>query len=447
MSCTHTAPRAHHPTSPLTVSYINEYELPEDARDRPFNGFRITATDKAASVVAEASHLLRSYEGHRAPRKRKRKAEDLKTFNRQVEAVVCDLIHRELTCPGGWIAIPLSNTILGSRDRYKSKAFSKTIKRVLKYMETPEMGYVEYRKGVWAPSDRNLNILSTIRAGERLRDRIRECGLTCADIKLDDAQEVIVLKAAKKGHNDTGTWLQYEDTEQTSACRADMEFINDVLSKADIKYLGHKDEPVVDTTDRRLWRCFNNGSFEQGGRLFGGFWMPMPKVKRRGILIQGAPTITLDFGQMNARILYGIAGHDYIGVDAYTIPRFEEYRDGVKAVFNAMLHRTTPMTKKPRGVAELFHKTVHIKEITTGIIMAHRPIADLFYRGIGLRLLYEESQILLEVLRRLFTQGIVALPIHDAVIVAEHHQKEATTAMLSVFQERTGIEGVVKVEK
>ena len=436
------------PNLASSFSAIPLYVQPIESIDRPFNGFRITATEKAALVVSEAAHLLLSYEDYRVPRKRKRKADDSQTFTNQVQALICDLIHRELTCPGGWLAISLANTALGSHDRYKSKAISKTIKNVLDYMTAPEMGYAKRRKGLWVPSDRSHCMLSTIRAGERLRDRINEYRLTCEDFKLDKIQETIILKGAKEDHNDSGAWLQYTDTNQTNTYRADLGFINESLADADIDYLPcAKDGQMVDATDRRLRRYFNNGSFEQGGRLFGGFWQGMSKRERQGIVIEGDSTVTLDFGQMNPRILYGLAGKDYDGEDAYTIPRLEEYRDGVKVVFNSMLHRTKPMKKKPRGTAELFPMHVSIREITAGIAIRHTPIADLFYQGIGMRLLYDESQILVEVLTRLIKQGIIALPVHDAVIVARHHQEQATEVMLEVFKDSTGIDGVVKLEE
>ncbi|GGE92593.1 hypothetical protein CR103_21300 [Massilia psychrophila] len=436
--------RAPHAASKTALQAIYS---PPTRYEQPFTGFRIAATDRAESVVAEVVSLLLRYEQHRAPRKRKRKTGDFQTFERQVEALVCDLIHSELARPDGWLAIELSNTALGSRDRYKSIAISKTLKDVLGYMATPEMELVKHRRGVWVPSDPSLSMLSTIRAGERLRNLIQDRQLTCADFTLDNSQETIVLKDTKADHNDAGSWLQYDDTDQTHKYRSDMAFINDALAEADIQYRPcPTDGQVVDTADRHLRRYFNNGSFQKGGRLFGGFWLNMSKMNRRGILIQGVPTVTLDFGQMNPRILYGLAGEKFNAEDAYTIPRLEEYRDGVKVVFNSMLHRTSPMKKKPRGSAELFPGHVRIKEITSGIIIFHKPIADLFYKGIGLDLLYKESQILVEVLTELLRLGITALPVHDAVIVAEHHQDQATTIMLAVFKKQTNIDGVVKVD-
>jgi hypothetical protein len=419
----------------------------DNTPDRPFNGFRIAASNHAKAAVARVAHLLLNYEDYCAPRKRKRKADDLKTFHRQVQALVCDLIHRELTCPGGWLAIPLSNAALGSLDRYKPPSISKTIKDVLTYMAAPEMDHVERRAGVWNRADESLNLVSTIRAGQSLRYLITDHALTLIDFGIEKTQESIVLKDTKEYHSDSGKWLQYNDTPQTNQYREDMRRINDALITADIRCLPSGDTgEVFDTTDRYLRRYFNNRSFELGGRVFGGFWQAMSKRDRKGILIEGVPAVTLDFGQMNPRVLYGKAGQEMDIQDAYTVPGLEGYRDGVKLVFNALLHRTSRMIKKPKGSSELLPKHMSIGTVNYHIETAHKPIRDLLYKGIGMRLFYDESQILIEVLMQLLDRGVIALPVHDAVIVAQHYQELAKSIMLAVFKEKTGIEGVVNLE-
>ncbi len=68
-------------------------------------------------------------------------------------------------------------------------------------------------------------------------------------------------------------------------------------------------DKIVDSNDRRLRRIFNNGSFEEGRRLFGGFWQPLKKTERaEGLIIEDEAVASLDFGQMTPRILYGMAG-------------------------------------------------------------------------------------------------------------------------------------------
>lgn len=48
---------------------------------------------------------------------------------------------------------------------------------------------------------------------------------------------------------------------------------------------------------------------------------------------------------------------------------------------------------------------------------------------------------------RLKDMNIIALPIHDALIVPSSSQDQVREVMLSTFKEHTGIEGLVTVEK
>jgi hypothetical protein len=150
-----------------------------------------------------------------------------------------------------------------------------------------------------------------------------------------------------------------------------MQRINRWLAEADIVFegmVGSRDR-VVNNTDRLLRRYFNNGSFEEGGRLFGGFWMQMKKRDRyEGIRIDGDEVISLDYGQMTPRLLYGHAGVTPPTEDAYTLPGLEFHRDGVKKVFNAMLYANKPLGRMPQGTRELFQRRVIVKEVVNLII-------------------------------------------------------------------------------
>jgi hypothetical protein len=112
-----------------------------------------------------------------------------------------------------------------------------------------------------------------------------------------------------------------------------------------------------------------------------------------------------------------------------------------------MLHSANPHARKPQGTAVLLPKERSIADVAAMIMAFHEPVAHAFYCGKGLFLTYQESRILISVLTRLMEQGITALPIHDAVIVAEDRQQQTKETMLQVFKEITGIEGLVNTEE
>ena len=281
-------------------------------QDRPFDPFRSPKSDKAIEVVGDITNQISNYEKHFKLRKRARKATDQAIFEETLSAVVCDLIHRRLEQRGGKIALSLSHRVLGRRWRYRSPVLGKRLPDYLKYMAAPEMDFVRLVKGsrkfiqFGEVSFTYDGQLTTLEAGPRLIDRIEDRGLSFSDLGRSDHEEVIILKAAKKTHKDKGEWLHYEDTPETNRHRASLKEINGWLQLADIDLMQSVGKPNVDTTARRLHRVFNNGSFNQGGRLWGGFWMNLPKTERRnGLVIDGEDIVELDYGQMALRLLYG----------------------------------------------------------------------------------------------------------------------------------------------
>ena len=56
-----------------------------------------------------------------------------------------------------------------------------------------------------------------------------------------------------------------------------------------------------------------------------------------------------------------------------------------------------------------------------------------------MQLFRKEADILVDVLTALKAQGIVALPIHDAVLVMDEHQEVAQKIMIKVFEKHTGL--------
>jgi hypothetical protein len=159
------------------------------------------------------------------------------------------------------------------------------------------MAFVELEKGHLGYFNNAKQ--TTIRAGKRLITRIDAHELTLGDLTVDSCQEIIILKKAKADVFDNGEWMQYQDSEQIKLYREELQRINEWIAKADIKL-----DPMIaginntDDSDRLLRRYFNNGSFELGGRLFGGFWQNLKKEERqRGITINGKPVVTLDYSR------------------------------------------------------------------------------------------------------------------------------------------------------
>ncbi|MBL0934264.1 MAG: hypothetical protein IBJ07_05895 [Rhizobiaceae bacterium] len=419
-------------------------------RDRPFNAYRYASSSEAKAIVSEAISLILTYEAHFALKKNKRRATDQAVFDKTVEAVLSDLMHHKaLEYPCG-IYISRSNRVLGSKSRYRPPVYSKQFRHVLDLLARPEMDYV--RQDI-APADEGHRRSTVIIPGGRLIDRMDEHVIQACDLDEHPHSETIVLKRTKDEDNywDEGGLEEYDDDEVTQRYRSEMEGINQWLATADLQVdrasMMMRPTPF-DIRARRLRRFFTRGSFQSGGRLFGGFWQELRKTERRRVLrINGEKAVELDYGQAGVRILYGMAGQTPPEGDLYAFPGYYQQRAGIKRVMSSMSFATGRLDRFPKHTRVLFRKSDKIDEVVAEIERWHPLVRNQFYKGLGHEVQFVESQIMIEVLRTLKGEQVVALPIHDATMVpasAVHPSKEI---MLEVFHRLSGVKGIVTEEK
>ncbi len=152
---------------------------------------------------------------------------------------------------------------------------------------------------------------------------------------------------------------------------------------------------------------------------------------------------------MFLRLAYARAGVEQPSGDLYggILSGAQEavHRQGVKQVVNAMLARDTPLTRLPKGCKELLPKGTKASSLRTAILERHAAIVDQFECGMAASLTRTESDILVAVLLRLIDIGIIALPMHDGLMVRRDKADGALKVMREVSRERTGYELPAKV--
>ena len=419
-----------------------------DAAERAFDWCKVPASKRMQALVGEVRKQLLHYEARCRPRKRKRRKADQDRFDRMVSGLVCELVHSSLQGEQPRRRITLSKDKLG-RKNVSPEFVTEILVTIVKDMVTPEMDWVELEKGTHSPFDR---VQSTICASERLLRYATDHEITLADIGRDVelAGDPIELRSEKvKGEAEL---LDMPLGEPAATYRGEMVVINQWLAEADI-ICNETSLPSggVDETNRRLKRIFNNGSLEQGGRLYGGFWSPMSAEQRlRHIRINNEPVVELDYGQCAMRIAYGRVGVEPPEGDLYSLPRIYDaarYRAGIKMVVNAMFFHKGPLSKKPQGSAKKLPKNYNIEELQALVHERHRPIASLFHVGFGMEMQFIESQVLVRCLLAVREKGLVALPVHDCLLVPESAVELAKQVMLDSFRDVVGVEVVVEVTR
>jgi hypothetical protein len=206
--------------------------------------------------------------------------------------------------------------------------------------------------------------------------------------------------------------------------------------------------PELIQTD--LYRQFNNGSFGEGGRLYGGWWINTPEPLRRKITINGQPTVELDFSGCAIRMLYHERGLDYQD-DPYQLAAVEaheaaaglppgHFREGVKAITQALINddKGGKPERIPLPNRLSFRPRFKRAEVRHLIEAKHAPIGDAFGTGAGLRLQRSDSDLALAIVVDLMDQNIVALPIHDSFVVAASAKEPTIAVMNSRYQRMFG---------
>ena len=300
-------------------------------------------------------------------------------------------------------------------------------------------------------------VASTYSVTAKLCEIARACGIT--DSSLTVHLPFRSLVRLRKGNSQTPQ-VEYVQTPQTFGWKTRLLAYNRFVARQDIalkltaeeaaEWVRHRNKerkeggvhlrnPELIQTD--LYRQFNNGSFEEGGRLYGGWWIDTPKTLRPKITINGAPTVELDFSGCAIRMLYHERRLPYQG-DPYWLEAIAAYeneagltpghfREAIKKMTQALINGKggkPEMIRLPNGLS--FHPRFKRRDVRQMIEKKHDPIADAFGTGAGLRLQRKESDLALSIVIELMNQKIVSLPVHDSFLV-ERTKRSLTGVMMS----------------
>jgi hypothetical protein len=115
-----------------------------------------------------------------------------------------------------------------------------------------------------------------------------------------------------------------------------------------------------------------------------------------------------------------------------------DYRDGVKGALNTLLFAGGDRVRLPTDIKAELPPRWTMRKVRSAIVEKHPMLGDVIERGRGLSLMFTESQVLVALLLKLLEDGIVALPMHDEVMVAQSHAEAARQTMEDVARNVVG---------
>ncbi|MEO0938631.1 MAG: hypothetical protein AAFY38_10810 [Pseudomonadota bacterium] len=266
-----------------------------------------------------------------------------------------------------------------------------------------------------------------------------------ADFKVDRGRETIRLKDAED------RLCGYDDTPETMALRAHLGEINAKLDATDIDTARpltiHDKGPDYKGRKARLYRVFNRGSFDQGGRFYGGWWQQIKSEARPKITIDGQHTIEADFRGFNPAVLFAEAGQP-IPDDPYCpivgANADDDLRDHAKATLAALLNSKTGTTEEPRDF-DRARWGMTAEDFRAKVLDAFPMVPAMLGTEKGLTLQRLESDLAEAIMLHFVRQGHAILPIHDAFIVQAHLERELVQVMKDTFKAWLGQVPPVKV--
>jgi len=212
--------------------------------------------------------------------------------------------------------------------------------------------------------------------------------------------------------------------------------------------------------DKSLHRVFNNGSWTQGGRFYGGWWQNIPREYRHLIRLTDKDVVEADFSGLHINMLYAMDKLPMPEGDVYNLPGYsnsEVFRDFVKRFLLVMLNskdradvrdvlhndvydKTKPKDSRLKLPKEIKStKAEHLNLLMDAFAKKHEQIKRHFCTGVGIDLQYLDSQMAERVLLHFSKMGYPILPMHDSFILHHGLERELEEAMDGAFREQFGV--------
>jgi hypothetical protein len=246
-------------------------------------------------------------------------------------------------------------------------------------------------------------------------------------------RERIILRDAD------GTPAPYKNSRETDRWRKQVHAFNETLMGARIEYRGKivregdpvwvrdsesgKERMIWGTATTSLHRIWNE-NWRRNGRLYGCWVQNLEEESRLTLLLNGEPIVEPDYPALHCQLLY-----DYAGKRMPDAPFAIEgwSRSEVKTAFYTMLNAASWDSAR-RAIAGNLRRS-GVNDLMQLVAAKHSEVKGHLCTGIGAQLMFTDSKIMCRNIADLNKAGILALPIHDSVVVQAKNGSKAMEIM------------------
>lgn len=373
---------------------------------------------------------------------------------KHIKVLLLDLYVRWNLDPGLKTGVSRNVNSYDPKSRYNALNISKLTPEIVDILD--KAGLV-YQASGFPSHDNKQGRTSRVWPTGRLASLFKNAKFGQLDVGYHPHEEVIVLRDA--GCEE----IPYDDGGGTNRMRFYVRAYNDLLRRTFIDIPTLKDNYIdlgsgaggnprrlqIGQQDKFTRRIFNRGSFDKGGRFWGGWWQRCPKEWREHIFIDGSPTIEVDYSAHHIAMLYQSEGIDYWSGgdgDPYKLDLAEldgtpeEQRDICKALtlvalnarndkeaFSAFRYRADTGSREKRMTDG------QLRLILDALREKHSRIAHKFASDAGIDLMSKDAKITERLISHFTRKGIPILTIHDSFIAPIGAATELATQMQKAY--------------
>ena len=401
---------------------------------------------------------------------------------KHLKVVLLDLFVAWFQDPKFHIAVHLSEQAYSNgqvsikgKNRYNETHIKRTTIDIVHRLVDVDL--IEFKKGFGRPDQPSYN--TRIWASSKLIKMFEDAKFGVFHIHYlgeDKKRECLILRDENK--ND----IEYKDTPRIKQMRKVLHDYNLLLEKTFID-IPSLNEAYINRPPKKLWtrtadsewkenvptrisithdgkfttRIFNNSSWEDGGRFYGGFWQRVGSKYRSQIYLNHKSTVEVDYSALHVVLAYARKNINYWSnteADPYSIPihgiNDPEVCRSIAKLFFLMAFNAPTETKAFKAFrnewdySEFRHNFTDEKlsEILKTIKERHPAISDLICTGAGVQLQYIDSQILEYIVKDFVAADTPILCVHDSLIVQFGDEDRLEKLMKQAFFEVTNYENI-----
>ncbi len=306
--------------------------------------------------------------------------------------------------------------------------------------------------------------LTRIWAAEPLIEMFMDAAFGHFDIGYPENKATVILRDENKRN------IEYEDTAETKRMHDLLLRYNRLLERTFID-IPSIDQPRIKLGDKEnrkrnnkpvfvnithhgkfVRRIFNNGTFEDGGRFYGGWWQRIDGSYRKAIRMNNLPTVEIDYSSLHVILAYTEVGIDYWDMtddDPYEllvrgVTNPDHCRDITKLLFLLGFNASDEQSLFKAFRSELDYTAYPYSfpddvlfELLDGIKDRHPKISHLICSGAGLRLMNLDSRICEYVIEKFVERDTPILTVHDSFIVPFGTERQLDQVMKEAFKRVT----------